>query len=153
MRTKCMEGKCEKGCPEKLVIWKPCVKPDILIKCWTLKNSKAQFHGCCVEHMGRVKCIINSSAFKTIMQELRSQVEELWKHHAHVMVACVDGYGCHRARTLAAILTAYYEQRGFDSKGPFRATCKGWWMRYCRMKECEPVKQVTQLLYAAIGDK
>ena len=148
-----MEGKCEKGCPEKLVKWKPCVKPDILIKCWTLKNSKAQFRGCCVEHMGRVKCIINSSAFKTIMQELRSQVEELCKHHAHVMVACVDGYGCHRTRTLAAILTAYYEQRGFDSKGPFRATEQGWWMKYCRVKECEAAKKVTQQLYKAIADK
>ena len=153
MRTKSMEGKCEKGCPEKLVKWKPCVKPDILIKCWTLQNSKAQFRGCCEVHMGRVKCIINCPAFKTIMQELRSQVEEHWKHHAHVMVACVDGYGCHRARTLAAILQAYYEQRGFDSKGPFRATCEGWRMRYCRTKECEPAIKVTQLLYAAIGDK
>ena len=134
-------------------MWPPKLKYDILVKCRTLKNSKAQFRGCCVEHLERAKGVINSSAFKTIMQDLRSQVEELWKHHAHVMVACVDGYGCHRARTLAAILQAYYQQRGFDSKGPFRATCKGWWMRYCRMKECEPVKQVTQLLYAAIGDK
>ena len=148
-----MEGKCEKGCPEKLVKWKPCVKPDILIKCWTLKNSKAQFRGCCEVHMGRVKCIINCPAFKTIMQELRSQIEEQWKHRAHVFVACVDGYGCHRARTLATILTAYYEQRGFDSKGPFRATEQGWWMKYCRVKECESAKKVTQLLYKAIADK
>ena len=148
-----MEGKCEKGCPQKLVEWKPGVKPDILIKCWTLKNSKAQFRGCCVEHMGRVKCIINCSAFKTIMQELRSQVEEQWKHRAHVFVACVDGYGCHRARTLATILTAYYEQRGFDSKGPFRATCKGWRMRMCGMTACKPAIQVTQQMYAALGDK
>ena len=148
-----MEGKCEKGCPQKLVEWKPGVKPDILIKCWTLKNSKAQFRGCCVEHMGRVKCIINSSAFKTIMQELRSQVEEHWKHHAHVMVACVDGYGCHRARTLAAILQAYYEQRGFNSKGPFRSTCKGWRMRMCFMQGGKPTITETQQMYAAIGNE
>ena len=99
-----MEGKCEKGCPQKLVEWKPCVKPDILIKCWTLKNSKAQFRGCCEEHMGRVKCIINSSAFKTIMQDLRSQLEEQWKHKDHIEVVCFDGHGRHRSLTMAGIL-------------------------------------------------
>ena len=148
-----MMGKCKKGCPQKLEVWPPKLKYDILVKCWTLKNAKAQFRGCCVEHLERVKGVINSSAFKTIMQDLRSQLEELWKHHATVLVVCVDGYGCHRARTLAAILQAYYEQRGFDSKGPFRATCKGWRMRMCVTPACKPAIKETQQMYAAIGDK
>ena len=113
-----MMGKCKKVCPQKLEVWPPKLKYDILAKCWTLKNEKAQFRGCCVEHPVRMKGVINCSAFKTIMQDLRSQLEEQWKHKTHVLVVCVDGYGCHRARTLAAILQAYYEQRGFNSKGP-----------------------------------
>ena len=148
-----MMGKSKKVLPHNFAEWKPKLKPDILVKCWRLKNSKPQFNGCCVEHKERVQCVINSSAFKTIMKDLPGQLEELWMHQASVLVVCADGYGCHRARTLAAILRAYYEQRGFDSKGPFRATEKGWWMKYCRMKECESVKQVTQLLYKAIADK
>ena len=148
-----MMGTSKKVLPHNFAEWKPMLKPDILVKCWLLKNWKAQFHGCCVEHLERVKCVINSSAFKTIMKDLPGQLEELWKHKAAVLVVCVDGYGCHRARTLAAILQAYYEQRGFNSKGPFRSTCKGWRMRMCFMQGCKPTITETQQMYAAIGNE
>ena len=100
-----------------------------------------------------MKGVINCSAFKTIMQDLRSQLEEQWKHKTHVLVVCVDGYGCHRARTLAALLQAYYEQRGFNSKGPFYSTRTGWKMKLCYTQGCKPKMQETQQMYAALGDE
>ena len=153
MRTKSMMGKCKKRLPHNFAEWKPMLKPDILVKCWLLKNSKPQFNGCCVEHKERVQCVINSSAFKTIMKDLPGQLEELWKHQPSVLVVCADGYGCHRARTLAAILQAYYEQRGFNSKGPFRSTCIGWRMKMCVRPGCKSTITETQQMYVAIGDE
>ena len=119
MRLNSKRGTCKKGLVKKLEARPPNLKYDILVKCWTLTNDKAYIRHCCADHPEHVKSMINCSAFKTIMQDLRSQLEELWKHKTAVLVVCVDGYGCHRARTLAAILQAYYEQRGFNSKGPF----------------------------------
>ena len=148
-----MMGKCEKGCPQKLEVWPPKLKYDILVKCWTLKNEKAQFRGCCVDNPVRMKGVINCSAFKTIMQDLRRQLEEQWKHKMHVLVVCLDGHGSHRAFTMAAILKAYYEKRGFDSHGPCLATSAGWRMKYCYLKECELTKQETEKMYAALGDE
>ena len=128
-----MMGKCEKGCAQKLAVWPPKLKYDILVKCWTLKNAKAQFRGCCVEHLERVKGVVNSSAFKTIMPDLRRQLEEQWKHKMHVLVV--------------------YEKRGFDSHGPCLATSAGWRMRYCYLPERKLKKQETEKMYAALGDE
>ena len=137
----------------KLEVWPPQVEYDIVVKCWTLKNEKAQFRGCCVEHPVRMKGVINCSAFKTIMQDSRRQLEELWKHKEHVLVLCVDGHGRHRSLTMAAILQAYYKKQGFNSKGPFLATSTGWKMKLCCHPECERESQETQKMYAALGDE
>ena len=96
---------------------------------------------------------LSTRQHSTIMKDIPGQLEELWKHQPSVLVVCADGYGCHRARTLAAILQAYYEQRGFNSKGPFRSTCEGWRIRMCYMQGCKPTITETQQMYAAIGDE
>ena len=60
------------------------------------------------------------------MQDLRSQLEEQWKHTNQVLVMCVDGRGRHRSLALAAILKAVYEIKGFTSYEPFLSTSVGW---------------------------
>ena len=148
MRIKSKRGTCKKGLIQKLEARPPNLKYDILVKCWTLKNVKAQFRRCCVEHLERVKGVINSSAFKTIMQDLRSQLEEQWKHQSSALVLCVDGIGRHRSVALAGILKAVYEIKGFKSNGPFLSTSVDWKGKaHCRKK------QETQKIYAALADE
>ena len=94
-----------------------------------MKNEKAQFRGCCVEHTERMKGVINCSAFKTIMQDLRSQLEELWKHNDKLLVVCADTQGMHRSVAVAALLKHLCEKKGFISKGPHHLSRESWQKR------------------------
>ena len=86
------------------------------------------------------------------MQDLRSQLEEQWKHKKHVLVVCVDGHGRHRSVAPAAILKAVYEIKGFTSMGPYLSTSVGWKGRVCSLEHCRK-KQETQNMYAALADE
>ena len=52
------------------------------------------------------------------MLDLRSQLEALWKHKDHLLVACADGQGMHRSVSVAALLQHLCLKKGFISKGP-----------------------------------
>ena len=152
MRLKSKRGTCKKGLVKKLEARPPNLKYDILVKCWTLTNDKAYIRHCCADHPEHVKSIINCSAFKTIMQDLRSQLEEQWKHQSSALVLCVDGIGRHRSVALAGILKAVYEIKGFTSNGPFLSTSVKWVGRTCSKAHCRN-KQETQKIYAALADE
>ena len=152
MRINRKRGTCKKGWKQKVEARPPNLKYDILVKCWTLSNDNHYIRRCCPEHPDHMKSVINCSAFKTIMQDLRSQLEEQWKHTNQVLVMCVDGRGRHRALALAAILKAVYEIKGFTSNGPFLSTSVGWKGRECSLEHCRK-KQETQKMYAALADE
>ena len=152
MRLKSKTGTCKKGLVKKLEAKPPNLKYDILVKCWTLTNDKAYIRHCCADHPEHVKSMINCSAFKTIMQDLRSQLEDQWKYQDSALVLCVDGHGRHRSVALAGILKAVYEIKGFNCKGPFLATSSKWVWRYCKTEVCSNVQE-TQKIYAALADE
>ena len=152
MRLKSKRGTCKKGLIQKIEAKPPNLKYDILVKCWTLGDDNHYIRRCCADHPEHVKSIINCSAFKTIMQGLRSQLEEQWKYTHSALVLCVDGIGRHRSVALAGILKAVYEIKGFTSMGPFLSTSVAWKGRTCSKAHCRQ-KQESQKIYAALADE
>ena len=153
MRIKSKRGPNEKGLMQKLEAWPPKLKYDILVKCWTLPNGKATFGRCCEDHPELLKSVINCSAFKTILQDLRSKLEEQWQHKNLVLVMCVDQHGRHRSRALAAIMKAFFKIKGFTSHGPFHCSTVGWKQKQCVLERCRKRQEDTQKIYAALADE
>ena len=110
---------------------------DILVKCWTFSNGHRKFWGCCGEHTELIRSAMKCSAWKKLMPDFRSQLEELWKHKDKVLVVCADSHGMHRSVAVAAILKHLYEKKGYQSKGPHHLSSDSWQNR----KLCHTCKQ------------
>ena len=93
----------EEGINKLLAAWLPDEKFDILVKCWTFSKHK-DFWGCCGEHTELIRSTMRCKAWNLVMLDLRSQLEALWKHKAHLLVACADAQGMHRSVSVAALL-------------------------------------------------
>ena len=106
--------------------WNPDEEFDILVKCWTFANGHRKFRGCCGEHTELTRSATKSTDWRKLLPDLRSKLEELWKHKDQVSVVCADSHGKHRSVAVAAILKHLYEKKGFISKGPHHLCSDSW---------------------------
>ena len=128
----------EKALNKLLGKWLPEERFVILVECWTFPKLE-EFWGCCGEHTELIKTTMRSQAWLHVKQDLRGQLEALWKHKDKILVACADGQGTHRSVSVAAALKQLCLKKGLLSKGPYHL-CRDNWQKRKVCSSCKHCK-------------
>ena len=140
-------------CREKLALWIPSTRFNIIVKCWHLPQcSKPLRTGHCGEHTEIMRYCIESPAFKIILDDLRTLVKKLWQDQNNVRVLCVCGHGVHRSVAVASALQCIYQMEGFTSMGPCHLDIESWRCLCSACSHCKPNKDKYTMFESFVVD-
>ena len=105
----------------------------------------------CGEHTQNLRCCIEGLGIHALMKECHKNAMELWASGVNnIRVTCICDGSMDASVGIAAILQHVYQQRGYNSKGPYHIDA---WPKSCwHCEQCQQNVEKDTLLSAVTAD-